>query len=148
MSRRQSRTVLFAWAILLALAFKSDPALAQSAEDRKSCTADTGPIDQRIAACTAVVNSRKIGSAELVRILSIRAWAYSNIDDFDRALVDVNEALRIDPKNSRLLNVRELYQHTKSMKDHWSLYLKEIQDDHDHSNWSGPPLDLQRATAR
>jgi tetratricopeptide (TPR) repeat protein len=69
-------------------------------------------------------------------VYAVRAAFYVISNDYERATADYAEALRLDPKNA----------HAKSGKrflDHWVRYLREIQEDGDYANWSGPPLEVR-----
>ena len=146
MLRALLRNAILLFAVFGSTAISTQFALAQSAQDRAACTGnDVVAFDQRISGCTALIESRRIQGGELARIYSIRAWAYSSIKRFDRAAADADEAVRLDSGNARYAYSRDSYLHSKSMSDHWTRYLKEIQDGQDFANWSGPPLDLQRA---
>jgi hypothetical protein len=135
-----------AWALVGVVALSSAPVLAQSAQDRTSClTEDSIAVRQRITACSALIDSHRLRGEELARVFSIRAWAHTRTNRFDLAAADAEEAVRLEPSNRLYVAVRDRYTHTKLMNEHWSRYLKEIQDDNDYANWSGPPSDLQRA---
>jgi tetratricopeptide (TPR) repeat protein len=62
--------------------------------------------------------------------------------DYNRALADYDEAIRINPKFDLAINNRKRLQNFTAIEAHWRSYLKDIQNDFDYANWSGPPLDL------
>ncbi len=170
-----------------------------------------GEPDDVVAACTKFIDARKLWNGQpakplnLSGMLTIRAGAYAKLGQYDRALADHNESvrlspkvafpvsmrggfyydrgaydeamrdfnqtLRIDPKfTDALLNRGAVYLfrgdaaranadfnaavrvnsslqvnvRRKELNIHWLRYLKEIQDEGDYANWSGPPLDAYR----
>jgi len=170
-----------------------------------------GQPDEVIRACTNFIQDRRLWNGQpakalnLSGMLTMRAGAYAKLGQYDRALADHNESvklspkvafpvstrggfyydrgaydeamrdldqtLRIDPKytdallnrgaiylvrgdtaranadfaaairidQSLLVNVRR-----KQLNIYWLRYLKEIQDERDYANWSGPPLEAYR----
>lgn len=80
------------------LAFAS-LATADSATDWK-CTATTEvPIDERIAACTSVLDSGKFGQQGAIRAHFNRAAAYNRKGEYDHAIADYDELIRLYPQN-------------------------------------------------
>jgi tetratricopeptide (TPR) repeat protein len=68
------------------------PASAQTQEQLNWCSGDaTG--DLRISACTAVIQS----GTNLAGAFYNRGAAYHGKDDYDRAIADYSEAIRLDP---------------------------------------------------
>jgi lipoprotein NlpI len=55
-------------------------------------------VDQRIGGCTALVESGRASVQNRAAGYSNRCWAYSDKGDADRALIDCNQAIRLDPK--------------------------------------------------
>jgi tetratricopeptide (TPR) repeat protein len=60
--------------------------------------------------------------------------------NIDRANSDYEKFKQLDPKSKAKIEFN------KGLLVHWLSYLKEIQDDGDHANWAGPPLDTTRAS--
>jgi tetratricopeptide (TPR) repeat protein len=91
-------------ALVLAAVFGS-PAYAATDADYKSCEQQKD-LDRRIAACTRIVQDR--GESNSNRAISYlnRGDAYYFRRDYDRAIADYTEAIRIDPKNSASFNSR------------------------------------------
>lgn len=77
---------------------------APSEADRDSCFDDSG--DVAIAACTRAINSRRYKGEALARLYGARAFEYKVKRDFDRALADYNEAIRIFPNVVESLDAR------------------------------------------
>src|SRR5262249_38451803 len=88
---------LFAIAISLLTAL---PALAASESDRKDCQGQ-GAADQRIAACTRVIDDSSESTANRASAHNSRGIAHFNNKDLQRALADHGEAIKLDPKNAR-----------------------------------------------
>jgi tetratricopeptide (TPR) repeat protein len=70
-----------------------------------------------------------------------RGNTYFSLGNYDQALADYNEALRIDPKYALAVQNHANLEYRKEIDGQWRRYLKEIQDENDYANWSGPPLD-------
>jgi len=97
------RTVLFAAALMAALT--SVPARAASDRDHADCEQVTQP-SLKISACTRILTSANLND-------QTRSFAHYNLglglllkNDFDRAIVEFNETLRVDPNNLRAINSR------------------------------------------
>ena len=71
-------------------------ALPAAADDYSICTDETG--EKQIAACTRLITARKLDRTRLRSALEHRGRAYADKDNFDRAIGDYNEAIRLDSK--------------------------------------------------
>jgi tetratricopeptide (TPR) repeat protein len=69
---------------------------APSQTDFKSCFDDSGEV--AIAACTRAINSGQYKGERLGRLYGARAFEYRATQDFDRALADYNESIRLFPQ--------------------------------------------------
>lgn len=78
---------------------------------------------------------------KMASVYVLRAGIMRSMNEHDRAVADYNEAIRLAPQETRYVAVRDAYVHRTQMNKSWMSYLKEIQDDQDYANWSGPPLD-------
>jgi tetratricopeptide (TPR) repeat protein len=67
-----------------------------------------------------------------------RSIIYKIKGDDERADADLKSAIETDPKS------RQTFESSRALTDHWLGYLKEIEDENDYANWSGPPLDIYR----
>ncbi len=95
----------------LALAASTTPAWAQWTEDAQKC-AETGDPDQALAFCTRALESGQLSEAGRAVTHNNRGNAYLNKRDFDRAIQDYNESLRLDPDSALAYNNRgSAYQH-------------------------------------
>jgi tetratricopeptide (TPR) repeat protein len=74
---------------------------AAAADDREACKTASG--DAAIAACTQAIESKKYAKKKFKRTLSLlytnRGVEYEIKKEFDKALADHDEAIKIDPKN-------------------------------------------------
>jgi Tfp pilus assembly protein PilF len=55
--------------------------------------------EQQIGACTALIKSGRITGKNLAVVYRNRGFAYAKSDDIDNALTDLDEAIKIDPKD-------------------------------------------------
>ena len=69
---------------------------AAKADDSAICSKGSG--DQMIAACTRVISSSRLKGHKLAFIFNSRGNAYHRRGDYDRAIADYTEAIRLDPK--------------------------------------------------
>lgn len=99
------RVLMVALIILQAALLSLMPAIA---DDRSTCLdGNFSAPETKIAACTGEIVSRKTMEAQkLSRALNNRGWAYRLKEDYDRALADFNEAIRIDSRFAVALNNR------------------------------------------
>jgi Flp pilus assembly protein TadD len=126
----------FFWSALLSSLAAGFVAAGAAADDLSSCGDSTASGDERIAACTRVIESGKdlkwalvsrgnanfdIGNndnaianyTEAMRIdpkfatgLNNRAYAYLAQGDFDRALVDAKKAVQLEPRDPSFVDTR------------------------------------------
>jgi hypothetical protein len=129
-------------------AILSGSSLAQTAQDRTWCLEDSSTPEQTIQGCTALIQSQKFRGAQLAELHFDRAVGYAKSHDSEHAIADLNEAVRLNPKNAQYATRRDRHVHGALMSESWTRYLKEIQDDQDYPNWSGPPLDARAAASR
>jgi tetratricopeptide (TPR) repeat protein len=92
---------------VVVIAALSSPFASASAQavDPALCSAESSTSDQRIAACSAAIASG--GTAQdIASAQAERAWAYHDKGQRDRAMSDVNEALRLDPNSAKAFRIR------------------------------------------
>jgi len=87
-----------------ALALLITPALAASTKDTADCEQMTSPA-LKISACTRILQSNPAKDAKTAAFHH-RGVGFLLKQDFDRAIVEFNEALKIDPTYKRSLNSR------------------------------------------
>jgi tetratricopeptide (TPR) repeat protein len=92
---------------MLALNAPAEPAIAQTQQQLDWCEGKNQPTpDLKITSCTAVIQSEKISPKEAVSAFNNRAIAYATKRLYDRAIADLDEAIRIDPNYARSFNNR------------------------------------------
>ena len=81
---------------------------AAAADDRETCKTASG--DAAIAACTRAIESKKYAKKKFKRTLSLlytnRGVEYEIKKEFDKAIADHDQAIKIDPKNWAAFNNR------------------------------------------
>jgi len=96
-------------AVIFATASTARPATAQRAEQRAWCAGQFGvAARQRIDACTVVIDSGRLEGRGLSSALSDRGVAHLNVRNYERALADFNEAIRVDSDNAKAYGGRGL----------------------------------------
>ena len=83
-------------------------ALTQTAEQRRACAGEDGAtIEQRIAACTAVIKSAKGDKGDkLAEAFDHRGAAYRMQGEYNLAIQDYNQAIKLSPKFAQAYNNR------------------------------------------
>jgi lipoprotein NlpI len=76
------------------------------ADDRRTCAEVSG--DVAIAACSRMIASGRYRGSELAKAYYFRGVEYRDKGDLDRALADLNQAIRLDPKFALAYNNRGL----------------------------------------
>src|SRR5262249_21979685 len=75
------------------------PSDAQLVSERWAACEDAGNIDGVIKACTEVIEAKQDPRDRLSMAFNNRGYAYARLGEFDRAMADLNEALKLDPQN-------------------------------------------------
>src|SRR5262245_22661901 len=79
---------------------------AAAADDRGTCLGG-GPVgDEKVAACTRLILSKTLNSQDTVAAYTARGGSQGRTGDQDRAIADLNEALRLDPNNAFAIGIR------------------------------------------
>ena len=110
-----NQIALGSWSYLLPAFYVVDPpppattpAVAQGrSTDIGQCTG-AGAADAMIAACSSIISEGRAGDAVIAQALRTRAVAWHNKGDFDRAIADYDQALRLAPNNAAAFNNRGL----------------------------------------
>ena len=100
---------------LLLCAFSPHTAGATGAEPATDPQADPAPClaaaaagdaDNIIAVCGALIGNEKTARADRIKALLARAGAFDRKDQIDRAIGDYDTALRLDPAQADIFNIR------------------------------------------
>jgi Flp pilus assembly protein TadD len=92
--------VLSSASLLLTVQARAQPADAR-------CTGETDvPWSEQIAACTGMIESGKYSGKDLATVLIFRGKAYGRTGDIDRCMLDIEEAIRLDPANAVAVGAR------------------------------------------
>ncbi len=112
MRMRSSAYGLLAGLAVAALA--GSPTVA-AADDAETCVKQSG--DVAIAACSRAIASGKFSGAELAAMYESRGFEYKNKRGLDLAIVDFDQAIGLDPKNTEAHTVRGMAWQTKGDLD-------------------------------
>lgn len=86
-------------ALILAAAVFPAPAGAQTKQQLNWCNGKDGAApDLKIGGCTAAIQSGKFTGNDLAAAFLNRGNAYLNMKDYDRAIADYDQSLRLNPK--------------------------------------------------
>jgi tetratricopeptide (TPR) repeat protein len=102
MKRRLSRMISagMIWVLSSASLLLTVQIRAQPVADAR-CTGETDvPWSEQIAGCTRLIESGKYSGKALAKLLISRGKAYGHTGDIDRCMVDIEEAIRLDPANA------------------------------------------------
>ena len=102
--------VLFAGLVAL-----SSLALADAKNDWSDCAGDNS--DRAVAACTRIITQGKESRANLALAYGHRGRCYVNKREYDKAIADLDEATRLDPKSDFAYYNRALAHHEKGADD-------------------------------
>jgi tetratricopeptide (TPR) repeat protein len=104
----QFRTGKVFLAVALAAAMVLSFYKPAAADDRETCKTASG--DAAIAACTRAIESKKYSKKKFKRTLSLlytnRGVEYEIKKEFDKAIADHDQAIKVDPKNWAAYNNR------------------------------------------
>ncbi|MCK1394840.1 tetratricopeptide repeat protein [Bradyrhizobium sp. 1] len=90
----------FACAVICLVALRLVPAaVAEPTTDWKCTAIPEIPVDERIAACTSVLESGKFGERGVIRARFNRAGAYNKKGAFELAVADYSELIKLYPRN-------------------------------------------------
>src|SRR5258708_12233462 len=111
MAARGSGGLLLCGALLLAM-----PALAATPADRGACAASADKADVGGGACSRIIDDASEQVAERVKAFTNRGRGSFNRKDYDRAIADYGEAIKLSPKDATAFTHRcEAYE---SKEDH------------------------------
>lgn len=94
-------------AVFLVVAALTGTAAGQTpADEIGNCVSEAIDLDVKIAACTAIINAGRETSEHLAVAFDDRGAAYYRKGEYDRALGDFEQAIRLDAKNAFAYNNR------------------------------------------
>jgi tetratricopeptide (TPR) repeat protein len=108
--------VIGACLIVAAGAASSAPATAQTQQQLHWCNGE-GTTDQQISGCTAVIASGNFTGKSLAIAFTLRGNAYFNEMQYDHAIQDFGEAIRLNPQDPDGFYNRALVYKNKSEYD-------------------------------
>jgi tetratricopeptide (TPR) repeat protein len=112
------RLVFFS-AMLAAVLLAGGGAHAQSAQERQWCEgADGATVDQRIDGCSAVIKAGRDKGEKLAEAFGSRGLAYRLKGEYDRAIQDYSQAIKLDAKSADAYNNRGVAYDNKGDYDH------------------------------
>ena len=100
MAERGSGGLLLCVALLLAMLLLAMPALAAVPADRGECAASADKADVGGAACSRIIDDASEQVAERVKAFNNRGRGSFNRKDYDRAIADYGEAIKLSPKDA------------------------------------------------
>ena len=104
--------------ILTGLLLGGASASAQTAQERAWCEGeDAVTIDQRIEGCSAVIKAGRERGEKLAEAFNTRGIGYRLKGEYDRAIQDYNQAIRINAKFATAYNNRAIAYDTKGDYD-------------------------------
>jgi tetratricopeptide (TPR) repeat protein len=85
--------------ILVGVMFAGASAYAQTSQERAWCEAeDAVTVDQRLDGCSAVIKAGRDKGEKLAEAFNNRAIGYRLQGEYDRAIQDYNQAIKLNPK--------------------------------------------------
>ena len=106
--RRRECFALLGGAMIFAALMVVSPAAAQQSPAQTWCYGNDSADDQTIAGCTRVIQSGRENQRDLASAYFNRGLAYGHKGDFDRAIRDFDQAIKINPNYPDALNNRGL----------------------------------------
>jgi tetratricopeptide (TPR) repeat protein len=104
--------------ILTGVVLGGASASAQTVQERAWCEGeDAVTIDQRIEGCSAVIKAGREKGEKLAEAFNIRGIGYRLKGEYDRAIGDYNQAIRINAKFATAYNNRAIAYDTKGDYD-------------------------------
>ena len=93
--------------ILTGVSLAGASALAQTPQERGWCESeDAVTVDQRIDGCSAVIKAARDKGDKLAEAFNNRGVGYRLKGDYDRAIADYNQAIKLNAKSASAYNNR------------------------------------------
>lgn len=120
MAMALSRQLIVIGACLTVAAGAASPAGAQTQQQIDQCVNKGNAFspDLRIHGCTALIQSGRASGKVLAAVFSNRGAVYYGKKDYNRAIADFSEAIRIDPDFTNAFHNRGLAYYDKNDYDH------------------------------
>ena len=80
--------------------------LAQNQQLGPLCTSENTPADKQIDACNKIIALKVFSGPKLAAIYFWRAVGYNKKGDYNRVILDVTEALKLQPDQTAMYNLR------------------------------------------
>ena len=91
--------------MVTAVVLAGAPALAQTPQERAWCEGeDAVSVDQRIDGCSAVIKAARDRGDKLAEAFNNRGVAYDRKGDYDRAIADYDQAIKLKPSAELYFN--------------------------------------------
>jgi lipoprotein NlpI len=103
-------------AVLVLVCALGLPAWGEAIEDAKRC-AEITDWDQRLPYCNAAIESGQLSTANLATAFDCRGDVYRHKANYDRAIQDFDQAIRLSPQFAGAFNNRCLTYHEKGNYD-------------------------------
>lgn len=106
---RFARAIAAAAPVAASLSFISTGMAQQSAlqaQDRMMCNDPKSGDDETITGCSDLIKSGRDSKHTLAADFNNRGFAYYDKADYDRAIADYNQAIKLDPKFAQAYNGR------------------------------------------
>jgi tetratricopeptide (TPR) repeat protein len=106
-------------AMALATAMPVKPAAALTQQQIDACVNrdHNFSLDEQIGGCTASIQSGRWSGKDLGWAYANRCIAYKDQKQYDRAMTDCNQAIRLDPRNDHAFNTRGVIYHLTEKYD-------------------------------
>jgi tetratricopeptide (TPR) repeat protein len=115
--------LVFFPSLLVGILLAGAAARAQTAQERHWCEGEEeATIDQRIDGCSAVIKAGRDKGEKLAEAFANRGLAYRLRGEYDRAIQDYNQAIKLNAKSAAAYNNRGV------AYDHKGEYDRAIQD--------------------
>jgi tetratricopeptide (TPR) repeat protein len=106
MRRTILMAAMIATAISIALAAPSTVHAQSRSQLGPLCTSETTPAEKQIDACNKIIALKASSGAQLSKIYFWRAVAFNKLGDYAQVIADSTEALRLQPDEIALYNLR------------------------------------------
>ena len=82
---------------IAAISAQPPAAFAEADQSWQTCIGVTAPPDDKVAACSAVIDAKRETGSKLAAAYCFRGHGLTEKRQYDAALADLNESIRLDP---------------------------------------------------